>query len=310
MSYPVAPTRTPSAPRACAVVVVHKPDPRHLARLVAGLDGVRLLTFANGPLEDGARAALAAVQVRIEESPVNLGLGAGLNAIVDRARAEGFSHALLLDQDSEPAPGLVAALLRRHVAARSPQAARSADPAVVAPALAPPAGEGYRPIRYAWRAAPAPPGLRAVDFAPTSGSPLDLAAFEVVGPFRADFFIAGLDVEWGFRAWSRGWGSYVAPDLVMPHRWGEPAQGRAPQILRHAPLRNYYYARNVLATAQLAHVPWGWRARSCATLAAQIAVLALKGGPGALRPIRAGLADALAGRMGAFAEGGGERPAG
>jgi len=284
-------------PRACAAVVLYNPDPRHLARLVAGLDGVTLLAFANGPLDAAARASLDAARARIEVSPVNLGLGAGLNAVVAMARAQGFSHVLLLDQDSEPSAALIPALLGR--AASTPSAA------VIAPRLAPPRGEGYKPIRYAWRGGPSPTGLRAVDFAPTSGSLLNLDAFATIGPFLDAFFIAGLDVEWGFRAWSLGWGSYVADDVVMPHRWGEPAAaGREiPQILRHAPVRNYYYARNVLATARLPHVPWRWRLKSCATLAAQIGVLALQGAPGALRPVRKGLSDALAGRMGAAPSG-------
>lgn len=286
----------PSEPRVCAAVVLYKPDPHHLARLAAGLDGVQLLAFANGPLDEDARATLAAAGAEVAASPANLGLGAGLNAVTARGAAQGYSHVLLLDQDSEPPPGLVAALLARA------GEGQHAHVAVVAPRLVPPQGEGYKSIRYAWRASPAPLGLRAVDFAPTSGSLMSLQAFAEVGPFLEDFFIAGLDVEWGFRAWSRGWGSYVAEDVVMPHRWGEPVkpgEGEVPQILRHVPVRNYYYARNVLATARLPHVPWRWRLASCATLAAQVGLLALKGAPGALRPVRMGVADALAGRMGA-----------
>lgn len=287
---------------ACAAVVLHKPDAAILARLAASLAGRTLFAFANGPLDDAARAALAGVDLRLLESPTNIGQAGGLNAAARAAAQAGFGHVLLLDQDSEPPADLIAALLARAQAA----AAQGARVALVAPQLTPPPGEGYRPIRYAARKAPAPAGLQALDFAPTSGSLLSLAAFAAVGPFREDFFIAGVDVEWGFRAWAAGWGSYLAPDLAMPHRWGEPADaagGRTPQILRHAPVRNYYYARNVVATAGLAHVPWRWRAASTATLAAQIGVLALKGAPGALAPIRAGLADALAGRMGPAPQG-------
>ncbi len=92
----------------------------------------------------------------------------------------------------------------------------------------------------------------------------------------------------------------------MPHRWGEAVSADElgkPQILRHSRLRNYYYARNVVATARLRHVPWRWRAKSCAALAAQIAVLAAKGASGSLEPVRAGLADGLRGRLGAAPEG-------
>lgn len=280
--------------RVCAAVVLYRPDPALLRRLVAGVAGLRLIVVANGPLAPDAGRALAGADLRRVDFSINVGLGAGLNAAARMAAEEGFSHALMLDQDSEPGAGLSAALARE--AARLGKAGRRA--AVVAPLLTPP--EGYRAMRYAWRKGErgTGDGLAAVDFAPTSGSLLDLAAYADVGPFRDDFFIAGLDVEWGFRAWARGWGSYVAKGLAMPHRWGEADAADRPQILRHAPIRNYYYARNVLATARLAHVPLAWRAKSCATLAAQIALLAARGAPGALAPVRAGLRDGALGRMG------------
>ncbi|HEY5796503.1 MAG TPA: rhamnosyltransferase, partial [Bosea sp. (in: a-proteobacteria)] len=159
----------------------------------------------------------------------------------------------------------------------------------------------YKPIRYEWRGKSRADGLAAVDFAPTSGSLVSVAAYVVIGPFRDDFFIGGIDVEWGFRAWDRGWASYVATDLAVPHRWGEAASqdelGK-PQILRHTPIRNYYYARNVIAVARLRHVPLRWRIKSCAGLAAQTGLLALKGPPGSLTPVRAGLSDGFKGRLG------------
>ncbi|MFC5422565.1 hypothetical protein ACFPOB_23670 [Bosea eneae] len=129
---------------------------------------------------------------------------------------------------------------------------------------------------------------------------MSLAAFEAVGPFRDDFFIAGIDVEGGFRAWERGWGSYLATDLVMPPRWGEAVSEEdlvKPQILRHFKLGNYYYVCNVVAVARLRHVLLAWRAKSSLALMAQIALLALKGQPGALRPVFKGIRDGLAGRL-------------
>ena len=172
---------------------------------------------------------------------------------------------------------------------------------MLAPLLVPPEEGFYKPIRYERRGIARADGVCALDFAPTSGSLINLAAYAAVGPFRDDFFIAGIDVEWGFRAWDRGWGSYLAPDLEMPHRWGEAVSADElgkPQILRHSKLRNYYYARNVIATARLTHVPWRWRIKSAVALTAQIAVLAWKGESGSLKPVRAGLADGLRDRLG------------
>jgi len=282
---------------ACAAVVLYRPDPALLARQVEGLRGVRFLAFANGPLAPEALAALAPANLHLSFSPDNLGLAAGLNAVMAQAMAEGFAHVLLLDQDSEPTTDLLASL----VACAQGLAARGERAAVVAPRMVPPAEGHYKPLRYEWRGRSREDGLAPVDFAPTSGSLASVAAFREVGPFRDDFFIGGIDVEWGFRAWSRGWGSYVAPGLEMPHRWGEAVdedEAGTPQILRHAPIRNYYYARNVVATARLPHVPLSWRLKSCAILFAQSALLLWKGGRVAFRPVLAGLRNGVRMRLG------------
>lgn len=283
--------------RACAGVVLYRPDAALLARQAEGLRGQTLFVFANGPVEDESLAALAPAQLRLISSAENVGLGQGLNAVMRAAAAEGFSHIMLLDQDSEPPVGLLNALTERCLALEE----RGEKVAVLAPRLVPPQEGFYKPIRYEWRGPARADGLAPLNFAPTSGSLVSVAAFVAAGPFREDFFIAGLDVEWGFRAWARGWGSYLVTDLAMPHRWGE-AVGKEelgkPQILRHSNLRNYYYARNVVATAGLPHVPWRWRIKSCTALAVQIGLLALKGARGSLKAVGMGLADGLRGRRG------------
>ncbi len=283
--------------RACAAVVLYQPDPALLARQAQGLRGQPFFAFANGPVDEAAIAALAPTDLRLIRSPANLGLGHGLNAVMEAAARDGFSHVMLLDQDSEPQPGLLDVLAQRSVTLQ----AEGRRIGVLAPRLVPPAEGFYKPIRYEWRGEPDAGGLAAVDFAPTSASLVNMAAYAEIGPFRDDFFIAGIDVEWGFRAWHRGWGSYIATDLEVPHRWGEavsPDELGKPQILRHSRVRNYYYARNVVAVAGLGHVPWRWRLKSCAGLAAQIGLLGLKGEPGSLRPVCAGLRDGLRGRLG------------
>ncbi len=282
--------------RACAGVVLYKPDPVLLRRQAEALRGQRLFAFANGPVDAEALAALAPADLRLIESAENIGLGRGLNAVTEAALAEGFSHIMLLDQDSEPPPDML-----DRLAARSLELEQRDKIAILAPLLVPPAEGFYKPIRYERRGPARRDDLTPLDFAPTSGSLINLEAYAAVGPFREDFFIAGIDVEWGFRAWSRGWGTYLAPELVMPHRWGEAVSAEElgkPQILRHSSLRNYYYARNVIATARLSHVPFRWRVKSCAALAAQIAILATKGRKHSWHPIQAGLLDGLRGKLG------------
>jgi rhamnosyltransferase len=282
--------------RACCAVVLYRPDPKLLLLQVAGLGGMRLIAFANGPLEPAAAEALSGANLYLIESADNLGLGHGLNAVMAAAETEGFSHVMLLDQDTEPSAAAAIELLGRMLHLEQARG----HVALLAPLLTPPNGEGYKPIRYEWRGVQGAGQIREVDFAPTSGSLVSLAAFHAIGPFRDDFFIGGIDVEWGFRAWAVGWASCVAKDIAMPHRWGTPAEADGePQILRHSPLRNYFYARNVIATARLAHVPIRWRAKSLAVLAAQLILVSLRGRAGTFNMAWRGVTDGLRGRMGA-----------
>jgi rhamnosyltransferase len=283
--------------RTCAAVVLYHPETLLLAHQAEGLRGCTLFAFANGPVDPAAIAALAPTDLRLISSPENVGLGRGLNAVMEAASDQGFTHVMLLDQDSEPPAGILETLTERSLALER----QGEMIAVLAPRLVPPQEGFYKQIRYEWRGEARNDGLAAVDFAPTSGSLVSVAAYQAIGPFRDDFFIAGIDVEWGFRAWDRGWGSYVATDLSVSHRWGESVSAHElgkPQILRHTPIRNYYYARNVVAVARLRHVPLAWRIKSCVGLLAQIGLLALKGPPKSLRPIRAGISDGLKSRLG------------
>jgi rhamnosyltransferase len=285
-----------------AGIVVHQPDTEVLERLLSQVasGGRRLFIFVNGPLDAQSDSLLERLtSARVIRSRENIGLGAGLNVIAEAAIAESFSHVLLLDQDSEPSVDLAEQLLARWTA----ETAKGARLAVVAPLLVPPAQGHYRPIRYSWRSGAGQGPLLPVHFAPTSGSLVCLSAYTVIGPFREDFFIGGIDVEWGFRAWSRGYGSVIARDLRMVHRWGEaasPDAARTPQIMRHSGLRKYYYIRHAVYSLRLPFIPLSWRLRYALGLCSQIGYLAVHG-RGMRRTsavVFAALRDGATGRLG------------
>lgn len=284
-----------------AATVLYRPEPGLLDALLSALeaDGLPLVIFVNGPVEAAIEARLAnLVQATLLRSPANIGLGAGLNAVVEAAQEQGFSDILLFDQDSTPQAGLAAALLAQRAIAGS----RHGAVAAIGPVLTPPPGESYLPIRYRRRPGESDAAATAVDFLPTSGTLVSIAAWAAVGPFRADYFVDGIDVEWCFRAWSRGQACLLAERVAMSHRWGhaEEAGGRLPQILRQSPLRAYYYLRNASHGLRLPQFPPGWKAKTAARLLAQAAVLVLRGGAPArsLRLVVRAVRDGLAGRLG------------
>lgn len=260
--------REVGAGKLAAGTVLYRPDAAVLDGLLRPLesDGLALFVFVNGPIDAACDARLARAGATVLRAPSNFGLGHGLNAVVMAAAEAGFSFILLFDQDSAPPPGLAGGLLAQF--ARLPAGA-----AALGPRLAAPEGESFL-VPWVERRAPVDDGASPVSFLPTSGTLIAIDAWERVGPFRADYFIDGIDVEWCFRAWSRGHGSYLAEDLVMMHRWGTvAAEARRPQILRQSLTRSYYYLRNGFASLRLAHIPRLWRVKLLGRLVAQTALL-------------------------------------
>lgn len=295
-------TPQPDAFDMAAATVLYRPDPVVLDGLLAPLvaAGLRILIFVNGGVSDDIEDRLKQLpDARLIRSPGNIGLGAGLNAVVEAARAEGYGHIALFDQDSSPDIALLPRLLERF----KTLAGHPIPPAVIGPLLVAPENEAFLPPWYSRRPMDGAGALAtAVDFLPTSGSLVSIAAWTEIGPFRADYFVDGIDVEWCFRAWSRGYSCILAEDLHMVHRWGHAEEPgvRRPQILRQSDLRIYFYLRNAAHGLRLPHLPRRWRARVALRLAAQAGVLL--SARRFARPTRAlvwrALRDGWAGRLG------------
>lgn len=269
--------------RIAAATVLFNADPHLLRQLLKALreDHCTLFVFINGPASDDIEALLTQLDTRhIFRSRENAGQGAGLDAVIRAASDEGFSHILLLDQDSTPPPGLARTLHGRMTALEH----AGINIAAVGPRLVPPDGSTYLPISY-WRWQPRGRKLSgAVAFLPTSGSLISMDAWHRIGSMRADYFIDGIDVEWGYRAWDSGWANILIDDVTMIHRWGDelPDESRAHawpdhkwQAARLPPERIYFYVRNAVHGLRLAHMPWRWKVQQVLRLTAQVATASL-----------------------------------
>jgi rhamnosyltransferase len=280
-----------------AAVVLYRPDAAPLRALLEamGRGGRPLFIFVNGEIGPGIEAMLGALsQARIHRASSNVGLGHALNELAQSCFAEGYEHLLLLDQDSQPAPDLPEDLRHRWLRFAAPLGPLAA----VGPLLTP-AEPGYRPIRNYW--INASEGRAA--FLPTSGSLISARAFAEVGRFRADYFIGGIDVEWGLRGLRKGYACVIAKDVSMPHRWGVPVaagEDHVPQILRQSPLRSYYHLRNTIDLLRSARPPVRVAVGLTASLSVQLGLLlGRKWRDTAMRrAVLAGLRDGFAQRLG------------
>ncbi len=288
--------------RVAAGITLFRPTPAQIAvlpeRLPGGLGG--RFAFANSPLVPAEAQALrrAGITVLTDSARpgANLGIAEALNRLVAAARSSGAECLYLLDQDAAADPALPAALL----AGRDRLRARGLAPAVVGPA--PAAAQGHK--------APAPrprPGagtagdLRPVQFLATSGSLVDLDAARRTGPFRSDFFIDGVELEWCFRAWSLGHGSYLDPAVSLPHRVGGGTIRALGIAMPRQPLfRMATYLRNSVYAWRLPHLPLAWKLRQGLYLPAQALLYWADSGcrPAVLLRLTGAARDGLLGRLG------------
>lgn len=285
-----------------AGVVVFHPDPVRLRSLVATLrdQAAGVVLFLNSSLPDHLEAFFATLpNLSLIGRRENLGVGAGLNGIAGEAHARGAAGVVLFDQDSSPPPDLID---RLRSAWRALTAA-ARRPAVVAPLLVAERDATSKPPTYRYTRGPRQGPLRPVRFVPTSGSLIALADFERIGPFRADFFIDGIDIEWSFRASHAGYSCWVDTSCPMPHTVGAGVIGierlgwRMPQ---QKPFRMYCVLRNTLYGLRLKHIPLGWKLRQLAYLPLQAGAFALhhrlRGR--VVRSLALGVLDGIGGRLG------------
>jgi rhamnosyltransferase len=272
----------------CAIVVTYHPDSEFPVRLGRILPQVGALVIVdNGSAEDEIemlRECAANPSITLVLNANNLGIARALNVGMQRAVAREFTWALLLDQDSCVNDDMVESLL----------AVQSAFPNRAELAVI---GSGYRDVnkkeppqksRNA-RALPSeeycavpleedPPDDTSEEGHPweeaqyviTSGSLIPLATHAAVGPFREEFFIDHVDIDYCLRARAKGLriiktrthlmshavGAYTLHSWLWMNKW----------TTNHSPDRRYYFARNdtVMLREHGGHAFGLWRLKSFA----------------------------------------------
>ena len=307
-------TEPPAERRVIAVVVAYLPDVAVLRALLDALraqtDGV--IVVDNTPAGDrrvemlcGVLASHAPQLIRLSE---NQGIGRALNLGIESALAGGATHVLLSDQDSRPAPDMVAQLLRaqdalvaagRRVGAVGPTYT-DRHTGITFPFQVEVPGKFF----YGHRRSDAQhPCVEAITLI-TSGTLVAAPVLRAVGPMRGDFFIDYVDIEWSHRARSMGYSLFGVGAAVMYHRMGEHALrvwyfGWRRESA-YSPLRVYYRIRNFIALLPLPYICSRWKLRNGWYLLGFAYSQTVFGEQrfAALRMAARGLWDGLQGRMG------------
>lgn len=254
-----------SASTVCAVVVLYLPTAEMLQCLLAGVreQVERLYVVDNttfrgdepSPVEQGPWLTYT----RLNQ---NKGLAAAQNIGLRQAMQDGFTHVLLLDQDSELAPGMVAGLLNaeRFLVEQGHQVAAVGAMYIDVKTNLPAPAHRYRPFHLQKVRVPVGSPPIETDWLIASGSMIRSNVFQHVGLMREELFIDVVDTEWGLRARSMGWTSYLVPAVTMAHNIGDATaklMGRT--LLLHSELRACYMIRNNAYLLREPAMGWRWR---------------------------------------------------
>jgi rhamnosyltransferase len=255
-----------------AVTVAFNPDTARLAAQLGALHGqvdeILILDNASDErVEDALRGRLGdepgATPVKFITLDRNEGVARGFNIGARHAAAIGARFVLLLDDDSVPAPDMVARLLEGY----RQGAALAGTVAAVGPRVNDPRDPREYPfIRLGWLHNPrvrcgGSRGIVACDFLISSGSLVALDALQSVGEFDEPLFIDSVDLEWCCRARARDFALYGVCAACLDHRLGDRRRvflGFV-QLVVHSPARIYYMTRNRFLLYRRPYMPLKWK---------------------------------------------------
>lgn len=243
----------------CAVVVLYHSQPELLQRLLHSTQDqvARLYVVDNTPTGPSSEAAPVQESASVCYLPLrkNAGLAAAQNVGLRKALEDGFTHTLLLDQDSELSPGTVAGLLQaeQELLISGHKVAAVGPMFIDIKTNVPAAAHRYRWFRLEKVRVPLGSVPVETDWLIASGSLIRSTVLREVGLMRDDLFIDVVDTEWGLRARTQGWISFLVPRTTMQHSIGDAfAELLGRKLMLHNDIRACYMMRN---NAYLMRVP-------------------------------------------------------
>lgn len=218
----------------CAVVISFCAG-RAIARTIAALcDQVeRIVVVDNGSDDETLKLLHDLRQERIIdllELGENRGIGYALNAGIRFAKDNNARWILTMDQDSIADPEMVKTMLDFA------EVSKDKKMISLSPTLAMNGGNCADSI------------TRKVRTAITSGNMLKPETFDIVGPFREDYFIDAVDFEFCLRLRKHGIDIYRLGAAKLSHNLGERLSIKIGfigiTVSMHTPIRKYYIFRN------------------------------------------------------------------
>jgi len=271
-------TQSDSAPtNSCAVVVTYHPEMAALLKLLSQLNReTDFLVIDNGsPQAERLRESIVAYSRCLEYRQLteNVGLAQALNYGLEEVKNRNYKYALLFDQDSSLGDLYVESMLAAYQEALeiNGEEVNKGKVAAIGPRVINPQTRRQTPFklfnRILFRSDQPFHDSRHLfqaDILITSGTFLVLKCLDDIGPMKASYFIDNVDLEWCFRAKSRGYALVGTDRAILYHAIGERSESplvRKGLLAKHNPHRTYYSSRNRVHLYGVSYSPWGWKLR-------------------------------------------------
>ena len=256
----------------CAIIVTYNPVITALLELVGQLSKeTDFIIVDNGT--EGISSIVESINVykqcrEIIRLNKNEGLAKALNVGINWSVGQDYKFVFLFDQDSSLCDLFVQRMIRAYEDARGKAEAHIA---AVGPRIINP--QTMRQTRFKLfnrfvfrsdvRFAESTTHYVA-DFLITSGTLLCLETIKYIGGMKESYFIDNVDLEWCFRAKSKGYELVGTDDAILYHAIGERSSNplvRAGYMAQHNPQRSYFSSRNRVHLYGVDYSPAGWKYR-------------------------------------------------
>lgn len=225
----------PNRPKIAAVVVLYNPDGLVYDNIRSYLDQVDVVYAVDNSDRESSDLNSLIIEKKIHYLPneCNLGIAKALNIGAERAIQEGYHYLLTMDQDSSATIGMVNALLGCLEPGKESQIGIVSPFHLTDIETIPECVPACEEILTAW----------------TSGNLLNLDIYQIVGPFRDDFFIDFVDHEYCLRLQTHRYRVIQSNKAVLHHSIGTNLKKNRFLHLtlitsNHSCIRRYYITRN------------------------------------------------------------------
>ncbi|MBY7995826.1 glycosyltransferase family 2 protein [Vibrio fluvialis] len=249
-----------------AIVVTYNPDVNRLKLLIERLIPQVCYVVI---VDNGSKESLINIESLVNETVLlkeNFGIATAQNIGIKILLMNDIQDVILFDQDSIPSESMVSDLLtaREHaskshvnIAAVGPLHIDQDDSSECV----------FVDTHYGKVDLIVPRDCRTAensfvqcDFLIASGCLISAKSLELVGLMEDDMFIDCVDIEWGYRARSKGLLCIAALHAKMYHKIGDqPLTILGRKLTTHSPVRHYYFYRNFYSLLKRSYIPSCWK---------------------------------------------------